>query len=759
MNMAHAVGVFLLVLVLGITNAQTPVPIPRACSSPTTNQYPFCNPKLSLDERIHDLIGRLQDEEKPPMMTARESPKGNVSRLGIPEYDWGANCVHGVQSRCGTKCPTSFANPNGLGATFNMSNVYAMAQVIGLELRSLWLQGVGENNGNNLPHLGLDCWSPNININRDPRWGRNQEVPGEDPYLSGQFAYAYTTGLQQGEDKRFLQAVVTLKHWAAYSLEDIPGTNINRYNFNAIVNSYDWANTYTPAFKAAVVEGKAKGVMCSYNALNNIPTCASTFLNNTLRGDWGFDGYVTSDSGAVGCIQNNHHYVSTNPEACAAAIKGGTDIDSGGDYDTSLLLAVSQNLIKISDVDLSLYRVLKIRFELGLFDPIDDQPYWHVSPDVVNTPASQALNLLATQQTLVLLKNSPLKGSSTLTLPFPKGKKVAVIGPHGNATGDMVGNYLGQICPDRSFDCVVSPFLAIQKLNVGGTTVYVEGTSVSGNTTSGFDAAIQAASAADYVVLMIGLDQGVEGEMHDRVNITLPGVQDQFSQKIISLGKPTAVVLLNGGAVAIDWIHDEADVAVLEAFYPGFQGGNAIATAIFGDYNPGGKMPYTVYRSDYIHQVNMTSMDMSLAPGRTYRYFKGAPLWPFGYGLTYTAFTLAWHNESDHHQFDENTEVPVHKLGAVTYVVTVNNTGKVAGDEVVQAYFQSPTDQKLIRQLFGFQRVHLLPGQQTEVKFTLSPSTFELGDEEGTVQVGRGVYTLHFTNGVDMTLSTSLTVA
>jgi len=488
--------------------------------------------------------------------------------------------------------------------------------------------------------------------------------------------------------------------------------------------------------------------MCAYNSVNGIPACASQFLNNTLRGAWKFDGYVTSDSGAVADIYTQHHYVATAPEAAAAAIKGGTDINSGGVYSSSLLQAVSQKLISIADVNLALYRTLKLRFQLGLFDPIDDQPYWHVSPDVVNTAESQATNLHMSQQSMVLLKNDKN------TLPFPKGHKVAVIGPHGAATGALVGNYLGQICPSGDYSCVVSPFSAIQQANKGGSTVYAQGCTVSGNVVTGFAAAIAAAQAADYVVLIIGTDTSVENEAHDRVNITLPGVQDEFSRQIINLKKPTAVVLMNGGAVAIEWLHDNAD-AIVEAFYPGYQGGTAIADVIFGDYNPGGKMPYTIYKADYVSQVQMTSMDMTKAPGRTYRYFTGTPLWPFGWGLSYTQFKLDWHNTTKPLYTISNADET--QVGAA-YQVNVTNIGMVAGDEVVQAYFNPANDSRVIKQLFGFQRVHLNAGQSVTLTFPVAFTSFLIGDSSGNLVSHPGSYRLQFTNGVSQKLETQLLI-
>jgi len=406
-------------------------------------RYDFCNTSLTIEERVDNLISLIHEDELTLFMKARlggggsPGPANNISRIGLPEYDWGVNCIHGVQTTCGRNskgeimCPTSFPNPNALGASFNASMWREMGSIIGVELRSLWLQGATEASAwSGKPHAGLDCWSPNVNIARDPRWGRNQEVASEDPYINGVFGTMYTKGLQEGEDDRYVQAISTLKHWDAYSLED--ADNYTRHNFDAKISNYTLADSYFPAFKASVTEGGALGVMCSYNAVNGVPTCANSFLNGVLRGEWNFSGYITSDTGAVADIYEQHKYVATGEEAtCAALRDGGTDMDSGAVYSDNLLAAIADPQkygCSIDDVHTALHRTLGLRFKLGLFDPIEDQPYWHVSVDAVNTTASQETNKLATRESMVLLQNDADKG-----LPFKTGSHVAVIGPHGQA--------------------------------------------------------------------------------------------------------------------------------------------------------------------------------------------------------------------------------------------------------------------------------------------------------------------------------------
>lgn len=731
----------------------------RACQPPH-NTYPFCNTSLSIEDRAKNLISLLLDSEKPSFLTAREGgggspgPGPNVSRLGLPEYDWGVNCIHGVQTNCvelngEIKCPTSFPNPVNYGATFNTSLFRDLGSIIGQELRALWLLGAEEySSWSGRPHAGLDCWSPNINLNRDPRWGRNQEVPSEDPLVNGLFGTGYTQGIQQGSDPNYIQVVVTLKHWDAYSLEDSDG--YTRHNFNAIVSNFTLADSYWPAFKAAVVNGSAKGVMCAYNAVNGIPMCAHPFLNSVLRDLWGFDGYITSDTDAVSDIYAEHHYTATPEEAlCKAIVDGGCNINSGSIYHDYMASAVAKGLCTIADIDATLYQSIKLRFELGLFDPIENQPYWHMPASVINSTANQANAMLATLESIILLKND------ASTLPLTKGKSVAVLGPHANAQMAMAGNYLGQVCPQDGFDCIVSPGAAIQAIDPAAVVKVVPGCPVTQNDTSGFAAALAAAAASDYVVLMMGIDQTVEGESHDRTEIDLPYVQHEFVAAVMKLNKPTVMVLLNGGMVAI--APEIASVpAIVAAGYPGVFGGTAIARTLYGENTHlGGKLPYTVYPADYINQIKMSDMSMTDAPGRSYRYYTGTPLYPFGYGLSLATFQLSQSSS------DQSLATSVTAGPTLTYTVDVTNTGVYTGDEVVFAYMtpQLPTRPGPLRQLIGFERVHLAPGATTSVSFAIGNEALRLTDRaSGHVLSTPGTFLLTFTNGADQVLQNKITV-
>ncbi|KAE9347208.1 putative exo-1,4-beta-xylosidase [Phytophthora fragariae] len=729
----------LLLLSLGPTTHAAS--IPRACSDGEHQKFPFCDASLSTSERVEDLLRRLPLDEKVTLLTARASPKGNMSSIGLPEYNWGANCVHGVQSTCGTNCATSFPNPVNLGAIFDPQAVHDMAQVIGWELRALWLEGARENYATG-PHLGLDCWSPNININRDPRWGRNMETPSEDPLVNSKYGVAYTRGLQEGKDKRFLQAVVTLKHYAAYSYEHYDG--IDRMAFDAEVSRYDFADTYLPAFRDSVVQGKARGVMCSYNSVNGMPMCANEQLNTKLlREALGFDGYITSDSGAIEGIYRQRHYTKSLCEAGRLAILSGTDVNSGSVYKKCLAELVTGGQLPEKAVDDAMRRTLKLRFELGLFDPIDDQPYWHVTPNEVGKAESKQLSLELTRKSIVLLQNH---GN---ILPLCKGKKLAVIGPHAKAKRALLGNYLGQMCHGVYLEvgCVQTPLEAITIANGASNTVYAKGSGINDTSTADFDAAEAAARGADAVVMFLGIDTSIEREAWDRENIDMPNIQMQLLKRVRRAGKPTVVVLFNGGVVGAEELILHTD-GVVEAFYPGFFGAQAVSDILFGDAIPSGKLPVTMYPSNYINSVDMKSMSMTKYPGRSYRYYKEVPVFPFGWGLSYTKFTLALDNEMS------RDPIVVTRDLDQTVTVIVSNDGDLVGDEVVFAFFRplnvnaTGNAALLNEQLFDYRRVSLRPTQYRKLSFRIQQSTLAMVDDSGNQASFPGFYEVIITNGV-----------
>jgi len=588
---------------------------------------------------------------------------------------------------------------------------------------------------------------------------------------------------------------VTLKHWDAYSLEDADG--YTRHNFDAIISNYSLADTYFPAFKAAVQQGGAKGVMCSYNSINGIPTCAHPMLNKVLRETWNFSGYVTSDTGAIQDIYAAHAFTTTPEEAvCAALTDGGCDIgnpphslllllllvlllvlllmkleeaklenlhgthdeDSGAVYSKHLLDALREKKCSMDVVRKALHNSLRLRFELGLFDPIEDQPYWNVSIQEVSSPAHQAVNILATRESVVLLKNDVSAG---LGLPFSKAKNTAVIGPHAQATKALVGNYLGEICPHNSFDCVVSPLEAITKLNTasGANTTSATGCNLTQNFKGGVESALATASAADQIVLILGLDGSLEGESHDRQSIDLPTVQHDLAAKILALNKPCVIVLVNGGMVNIA-PEKESAPALLSTGYLGFHGATVIADTIFGDNeNLGGKLPYTIYPLEYTSLVKMSDMEMepnktSGNPGRSYKYYTGTPTYPFGWGISLTTFTL----RSASGFSPEPYVLHLNDTGsAILHLpllhVQVANIGIRTGDEVLLAFLvpKSLPQHKsnlVQRKLIGFERVHLQPNTSATVEFSFSAEDMTLVSRGGDTICTPGAYEIHVTNGV-----------
>jgi xylan 1,4-beta-xylosidase len=724
--------------------------------------YQFCNTSLSIEERVKDLIGRLTLDEKPYLLVARESPLGNISRLGVPQYDWGANCVHGVQSRCGKgtdgqeRCPTSFPNPNHLGASFNTSMWSNMARIIGIELRSLWRQGVGENHPpTQLPPLGLDCWSPNINVVRDPRWGRNAETPSEDPLVLSRFGVEISKALQNGKDPNYLQAVVTIKHFIANSLEGIwngtggdaqypgtglcPGGKCTRHNIDPNISFYDLASTYFPAFKASVQDGGALGFMCSYNAVNGVPSCANSFLlDQKLRKEWGFKGYVTGDSGAIQDIFDQHFYAPSMEDAVIEALTAGADIQSanwpkdqpwstGGAFIKWIPKAVRAGNLSEDIVDQALARTLGLRFRLGLFDSPENQTMANYSPDIVGSPEHVQAAIEAAEQGLVLLKNK------NNVLPIIGGK-VAVIGPHGATRTNLLGNYYGQICPglnakgQENYYCVHT---IVEQLAQLVTVFSAPGLyNVTSNDTRGFDLATKVATASDHIVLVLGLDTvTVEREGSDRHDIRLPDGQLALFDAMRKVGKPITVVLINGGTVSMSAIKEGAN-AIIEAWYPGMYGAQAIARAITGQTNRWGKLPVTIYKESFMDDFEMLDFDMSKAPGRTYRYFSGEPLWPFGFGLSYTTFELKL--------MSGEPIIISQDGGKATIQVQITNTGAPQGDNVIMAFFSPtsdvPSDTKaslLQRQLFDFKRISLQSMEAIIVSFNVTAETFHLFADNG----------------------------
>ena len=829
------------------------------CSS-NSDVLPYLDTSLNLDDRVDDLVARMTLEEKISQMR-NEAPA--IERLGVPAYNWWSEGLHGV-ARAGLA--TVFPQAIGLGATWDEDLMLNVATTISDEARAKHHEFVRRNK--RFLYQGLTLWSPNINIFRDPRWGRGQETYGEDPYLTGRMGVQFIKGLQ-GDDPDYLKTVATVKHFAVHN-----GPEPERHFFDAISTQKDFVETYLPQFEMGIKEGKAYSVMCAYNRLNGEACCSShALLDDLLRKDWEFDGFVVSDCGAIKDIYEFHKLVGTPEEAAAIAVKAGCDLNCGQVYD-SLGLAVKKGLITEAEIDVSVRRLFKGRYKLGMFDPIEEVPYANIPYDIVDQASHRELALEAARKSMVLLKND------NQTLPLRKDlQKVAVIGPNADQWLMLLGNYNGvpadpitplrgireklpnaeilyaqgselgeglpmfYTIPAENLSHDGSPGLSVAYFNNGKleAPVLFEGVdatldvnwndraprddmdddnfsvSWSGQLTPDMtgdyqigvistcytrlylndsmvahtpyhfrneygdprlrkseyirleagktyniridaiesyadaqvqlvwakpkpqllDEALAAAREAEVVIMCMGLTARMEGEEMDvqvdgfrggdRTKLALPQVQLDLIREVKALGKPIVLVLLNGSALAINW-EDENIPAILESWYPGQAAGTAIADVLFGDYNPGGKLPVTFYKSENdlppFEDYHMTN--------QTYRFFKGEPLYPFGYGLSYTSFEFK----------DVEVSPNEDEMYPMTLHVTITNTGSLEGDEVAQVYVkhqQAPSDAPN-RTLAGFARIHLDSQESSTLEIPLAAHAFKLFEEGKDLVIQKGAF-------------------
>jgi len=680
---------------------------------------PYLNPGLPVEERVDDIVARLTLPEKVSQMV---HPASAIERLGVPEYNWWNECLHGV-GRAGIA--TVFPQAIGLAATWNLDLMAQVAEAISDEARAKHHEAVRKGERN--IYQGLTFWTPNINIFRDPRWGRGQETYGEDPYLTARMGVTFVKGLQ-GDDPEYLKLVATPKHFAVHS-----GPEHARHHFDAVVDERDLRMTYLPAFEACVREGGARSVMGAYNRTNGEACCASpTLLGRILREEWGFDGYVVSDCWAIGDIYKHHRLVDTVQEAAALAVKAGCDLNCGEAYG-ALLIAERQGLIDEATIDQAVKRLFAERFRLGMFDPPERVPYASIAPEVNDSAEHRALALQAARESIVLLKNE------REFLPLRKDLgAIAVIGPNADDELVLLGNYNGQ--PSRS----VTPLQGIRSAVSPATRVtFALGCDIIDEGASRYAEALAAAEKADVILFFGGISQRIEGEegqeegvgggmrsKGDRTELDLPTVQSDLLKALHATRTPVVLVLLNGSALSVKWAQDNLP-AIVEAWYPGEEGGTAIAEVLFGDYNPAGRLPVTFYRS----AGDLPPFEDYAMAGRTYRYFEGVPLYPFGHGLSYTDFVY------DNLALD--TDV-VTVDAPLTLQVDVTNTGSLAGDEVVQLYV-SDVEASVpvpICQLADFRRVHLLPAETIRVHLSVSPKQLMLVDDDGICRIEPGVFAL-----------------
>lgn len=820
-------------------------------------KFQFQNTNLSTQERVESLLSELTIQEKMDQMLY-QAPA--ISRLGIPEYNWWNECLHGV-ARAGYA--TVFPQSISIAASWDTDLIHTVATAISDEARAKHHEFI--RRGLRGIYQGLTFWSPNINIFRDPRWGRGHETYGEDPYLTGQMGLQFVTGLQ-GDDPNYLKVVATAKHYAVHS-----GPEPSRHEFDARVSECDLRETYLPAFRTLVVDGGVYSVMGAYNRFRGEACCANTELNGILRDEWGFNGYVVSDCGAINDIWEYHKIAKNEAEAAALAVKRGTDLECGSTY-LALPEALKQGLLTEKDIDVSVGRLMTARMKLGMFDPDSIVPYAQIPFSVNDNPAHDQLARLAAQKSIVLLKNA------NQTLPLKKTlSKIAVIGPNADEVESLWGNYNGipshpvtvlqgiknKIAPQAEvlyaqgseladgiskLTAIPSIYLETEDGKQGALGEYfannkLEGeplfTQIDDNVDFYWEAgspdprmpidnysirwttylkvpktgdyeigiwsmpsfkiflddkeileggsehhafhdskklsletgkryklvfdyrnyhgdgtasllwatpqpnmltqAVETAQKSDVVVLVLGLNQRLEGEEMsiqvdgfkggDRTHLNLPKTQEKLMEAIKATGKPVVLVLINGSALSVNYAAANMD-AILTAGYPGQEGGNAIADVLFGDYNPAGRLPVTYYKS--VEQLPaFENYDME---GRTYRYFRQEPLYPFGFGLSYTHFSYS------------DLKVPVEtKMGEnITVSVNVTNSGDRDGDEVVELYL---TDEKAstarpIRQLEGFKRISLKKGESKLVEFTLSPRQLSMINDKDKQVVEPGYFTI-----------------
>ncbi|KAI3852440.1 hypothetical protein MKX03_009403 [Papaver bracteatum] len=697
---------------------QSPVFACDVSKNPGLKNFSFCDTSLKISERVDDLVKRLTLQEK---ITFIVSKAGSVSRLGIPSYEWWSEALHGVSyfgpgTRFSNVVPgaTSFPQPILTAASFNVSLFYAIGQVVSNEARAMYNVGLA----------GLTFWSPNINIYRDPRWGRGQETPGEDPLLSSRYGSAYVKGLQ-GDSSDRLKVAACCKHYTAYDVDNWKG--VNRFTFDAKVTKQDMDDTYLPPFKSCVIDGKVASIMCSYNKVNGKPTCADTdLLSGVIRGQWNLNGYIVSDCDSVDVLYKNQHYTRTPEEAAAVSIAAGLDLDCGTFLGEHTEAAVKASLLNESAIDNAISNNFATLFRLGFFDgdPIQ-QMYGKLGPLDVCTPANQELARESARQGIVLLKNDPA------SLPFSAAfiKSLAVIGPNAKATKTMIGNYEGTPCRYTT---------PLDGLTALVPTVYSAGCPTIACGTAQLENAKKIAAQTDATILIVGTDQSIEAESKDRLDLHLPGQQPLLVSEVAKASKgPVILVIMSGGSMDITFAKDDPKISsILWVGFPGEAGGAAIADVIFGFYNPSGRLPMTWYPQAYAENVQMTNMNMrpdpaTGYPGRSYRFYTGDTVYSFGDAPRQISIAL-----------QENhicKSVECKSIDTLSEKLSMSGTHTVLMFSTPPAVHSSPT-----KKLLGFQKVHLLSQMSEIVKFQIDIcKDLSVVDELGNTKLGLGEHVLH----------------
>jgi beta-glucosidase len=663
-----------------------------------TAAYPFREEGQPMEARVKDLLGRLTLEEKISLLGYSSKP---VPRLGIPAYNWWNEALHGV-ARAGTA--TVFPQAIAMAATFNDSLVKQVADVISTEARAKY--NLSTARGSRLQYMGLTFWSPNINIFRDPRWGRGQETYGEDPFLTAAMGSAFVRGLQ-GNDARYLKTAACAKHFAVHS-----GPEAGRHSFNAKVDGKDLRETYLYAFRKLVDVG-VESVMCAYNRVNDQPCCTSdALLRNILRREWQFKGHVVTDCWALDDIWKFHKVMNNRVEVAAAALKAGINLDCSDLLQADLMKAYDQKLVNDAEIDTALAAILRTQFKLGFYDDQKGNPFAGLGEESVRSEAHVALSRKAAQQSMVLLKND----KNLLPLDKNRYQSIMVLGPNAGALDPLLANYHGMspnmVTFAEGIIDAAGPAMAVQ---------YDQGSDYTDTTRFG---GIWAAGESDITIAVVGLTPVLEGEEGDaflapnggdKLDLSIPAAHIALLRELRKKNKPVVVVVTAGSAVDIAAIEPYAD-AILLAWYPGEQGGNALADVLFGKVSPAGRLPVTFYQS-FSDLPPYESYDLK---GRTYRYYTGNVQYPFGFGLSYTTFGYDWAKKPGKIESLKDS---------LTFSVRVKNTGTMNGEEVVQAYVQYPKVERMpLKELKAFRRVAVQKGDESVVEFRIPLSELQKWD-------------------------------
>lgn len=676
----------------------------------------YKNEELSFEERAEDLVNHMTIEECASQMLHEA---GYLKRLGIKAYNWWNEALHGA-ARSGMS--TVFPQAIGMAATFDEKLLEKVADVAATEGRGKY--NTFQKYEDYGIYKGLTFWSPNVNIFRDPRWGRGQETYGEDPYLTGKLGVAFVRGLQ-GKDPKYLKTAACAKHFAVHS-----GPEGKRHEFNAVASKKDMEETYLPAFKELVDAG-VEGFMGAYNRTNGEPCCGSkTLIKDLLREQWHFSGYFTSDCWAIADFHLHHRVTSTPLQSVALALKNGCDLNCGNTY-AYILQALQEGLITEEEIRTSCIRLMKTRMKLGMFDK--ETPFDSIDYTVIDCKEHQELNLEVARKSLVLLKNNHI-------LPLQKDnlKNVAVIGPNANSITALNGNYHGTANQYHTVLDAVRAALPGVRVNYSkGCHLYEEKLEDPGYSGDCLAEVKAQTDLADVVILVVGMDETIEGEeilgkegfTGDKKDLLLPKSQRDLIKTVCERNTP--VILVNMTGSSIDFAEGCSADAIIQAWYPGAMGGKAISDLIFGEYSPSGKLPVTFYRNDnYLPDFEDYSME-----NRTYKFIKERPLYPFGYGLSYTSFTYT----------DPRVDKKIlHPGEDLCFKVTVKNTGEREADEIVQCYLRDENASVRVpkHKLCGMERVHLQSGEEAEVTFTVDGSQFAIITEEGEHTFETGMFTV-----------------